>query len=92
MKEFVRVINNTKTEEKGKKTIVMRKYLGDITLEDENKTKYEMSTGLNGVGLMIADQEGNIIGLDNKKFIGYIVNHFQEILDENANNKEESHD
>lgn len=83
MKDFIKVFINKQTETKGKEKFLMRKYLGDVTMEDdENKTKYQMSTGISGVGLMLQDEEGNIIGLDSHAFIDYIANHFQEILNE----------
>lgn len=88
MKDFVRVIKDKRNEKNGLESVIIRKYLGDAIMRDEENTTFKMSTSLDGTGLMLEDKNGNIIGLDTSEFINYIGNHFQEILDENHNEEE----
>ena len=74
MNNLIKVIKRKSDKE----FLVMRKHLGTANI---GKKEFNLSTNFSGVGLHV-ERNGNMIALDTEKFLEYVLNNFDDLLNE----------
>jgi len=73
--DFINVISTAKDNH-----LIIRRYLGDISNNEEKIGV--LSTTMSGLGIII-EKDSNMIALDTSKFVDYVIDNMEKLVDEN---------